>query len=180
MSWTQGNFNLLLIGQPSSAKTLFLLGILKARKAVYFDVYNQSVDMLDKQMPKIICIDELDKMSTDFQNHLLDFLENAHKKDRSFHFEIQNCKVFASCTDISGLSKSMQSHFRRLHLTAYTEEQFLDVAVRMLPKLKETTARMIGGQVWNLGNKDVRNIIYIGKLLRNIDGREQMGYLFRP
>ena len=26
------NFNLLLIGQPSSAKTLFLLGIIKARK----------------------------------------------------------------------------------------------------------------------------------------------------
>ena len=65
------NFNLLLIGQPSSAKTLFLLGIIKARKAVYLDVYNQSVDMLHKQAPKIICIDELDKMSTDFQHHLL-------------------------------------------------------------------------------------------------------------
>jgi replication-associated recombination protein RarA len=169
------NFNLLLIGQPSSAKTLFLLGIIEARKGVYFDVYNQSVDMLDKQTPKIICIDDLDKMSTDFQNHLLNFLENGHIKDRSFHFEIQNCKVFATCTDISGLSKSMQSRFRRLHLAAYTEEQFLEVAVRMLPKLKETTARMIGDQVWNQGNKDIRNLINIGKLLRNVDGEEQIG-----
>ena len=176
---THENFNLLLIGQPSSAKTLFLLGIIKARKAVYFDVYNQSVDMLHKQTPKIICVDELDKMSTDFQNHLLNFLENGHMKDRSSHFEIQNCKVFASCTDISGLSKSMQSCFRRLHLAPYTEEQFLDVAVRVLPKLKESTARMIGEQVWNQGNKDVRNIIEIGKLLRNIDGREHMGYVLR-
>jgi hypothetical protein len=174
------NFNLLLIGQPSSAKALFLLGIIEARKGVYFDVYNQSVDMLDKQTPKIICIDELDKMSTDFQNHLLNFLENGHIKDRSFHFEIQNCKIFASCTDISGLSKSMQSRFRRLHLAAYTEEQFLDVAVRVLPKLKQTTARMIGERVWNQGNKDVRDVINIGKLLRNIDGLEQMGYVSRP
>jgi hypothetical protein len=174
------NFNLLLIGQPSSAKTLFLLEITKARKAVYFDIYNQSVDMLHKQTPKIICIDELDKLSTDFQHHLLNFLENGHMKDRSFHFEIQNCKVFASCTDISGLSKSMQSRFRRVHLAAYTEEQFLDVAVRVLPKLKETTARMIGEQVWNQGNKDFRNIIGIGKLLRNIDGREHMGHILRP
>jgi ATPase family associated with various cellular activities (AAA) len=173
------NFNLLLIGQPSSAKTLFLLGIIEARKGVYFDVYNQSVDMLDKQTPKIICIDDLDKMSTDFQNHLLNFLENGHIKDRSFHFEIQNCKVFATCTDISGLSKSMQSRFRRLHLAAYTEEQFLDVAVRVLPKLQETTARKIGEQVWNQGNKDVRDIIKIGKLLRNIE-REQMGHVLRP
>jgi replication-associated recombination protein RarA len=171
---SEENFNLLLIGQAPSAKTLFLLGIIEARKAVYFNVYNQSVDMLDKQRPKIICIDELDKMSKDFQNHLLDFLENGHMKDRIFHFEVQSCKVFATCTDISGLSKSMQSRFRRLHLAAYTEEQFLAVAVRMLPKLKETTARMIGDQVWNQGNKDIRNLINIGKLLRNVDG-EQIG-----
>jgi ATP-dependent Lon protease len=136
--------------------------------------------MLDKQRPEIICIDELDKMSKDFQNHLLDFLENGHMKDRSFHFEIQNCKVFATCTYISGLSNSMQSRFRRLHLAAYTEEQFLEVAVRMLPKLKKTTACMIGEHVWNQGNKDIRNIINIGKLLRNIDGREQIGYVLRP
>src|SRR5215831_12588239 len=69
------NFNLLLIGQPSSAKSLFLLGIIESRKGVYFDVYNQSLDMLNKKTPKIICIDELDKMSTDFQNQLLNFLE---------------------------------------------------------------------------------------------------------
>jgi hypothetical protein len=135
--------------------------------------------MLYKQPPKIICIDELDKMSTDFQNHLLNFLENGPIKDRASHFKIQNCKVFATCTDISGLSKSIQSHFRRLHLAAYNEGQFLDVAVRVLPKLKETTARMIGEQVWKQGNKDVRDIINIGKL-RNIDGPTQMGYVFRP
>jgi hypothetical protein len=147
--------------------------------------------MLDKKTPKIICIDELDKMSIDFQNHLLNFLENGHIKERSklpyplplpasSHYEIQNCKVFATCTDISGLSKSVKSHFKRLHLAAYTEEQFLDVAVRLLPKLKDTTARMIGERVWNQGNKDVRDIINIGKLLRNIDDREQMGYVLRP
>ncbi len=174
------NFNLLLIGQLSSAKSLFLLGIIEARNGVYFDVYNQSLDMLDKKTSKIICIDELDKMSTDLQNHLLNFLENGHIKERSSNYEIQNCKVFATCTDISGLSKSVKSHFKRLHLAAYTEEQFLDVAVRLLPKLKDTTARMIGERVWNQGNKDVRDIINIGKLLRNIDDREQMGYVLRP
>ncbi len=174
---SEENFNLALIGQPSSAKTLFLLGILEARNGVYFDVYNQCLDMLDKETPNIICIEELDKMSKNFQNHLINFLENGHVKadrmGRSFQLEIKNCKVFATCTDISGLSDSMKSRFSRLRLAAYSEEQFLDVAVRVLPKLKETTARMIGAQVWNQGNKDVRDIIRIGKLLRNIDGREQ-------
>src|SRR5262249_20296435 len=159
------NFNLLLICQPSNAKTLFLLGIIEARNGVYLDVYNQSLDMLDKNTPKIICIDELDKMSTDFQNHLLNFLENGQIKERSSHYEIQNCKVFATCTDTRGLFKSVKSHFRRLHLAAYTEEQFLDVAVRLLPKLKDTTARMIGERVWNQ--------------MTASDDREQMGYVLK-
>ena len=72
----------------------------------------------------------------------------------------------------TSVSKPLQSRFRQLRLTAYTEEQFLDVAVKMLPKLKETTARMIGAQVWNHGSKDVRDIISIGNLLSNNDGQE--------
>ena len=48
------------------------------------------------------------------------------------------------CNDINRISKPLQSRFRRLHLAANTQEQFLDVAVKVLPKLKETTARMIG------------------------------------
>jgi hypothetical protein len=33
----EDNYNLLFIGPPASAKTLFLLGILKSKKGVYFD-----------------------------------------------------------------------------------------------------------------------------------------------
>jgi len=51
-------------------------------------------------------------------------------------------------------------------LAAYTEEQFLDVAVRLLPKLKDTTARMIGERVWNQ--------------MTASDDREQMGYVLKP
>jgi MoxR-like ATPase len=179
---SEENFNLLLIGQPSSAKTLFLLGIIDARKGVYLDgsnTTNRILDILEWQRPNIICIDELDKMSTNFQNQLLNFLESGHVKvdqiKRSYDFEIKGAaKVFATCNDINRISKPLQSQFRRLHLAAYTEEQFLDVAVKMLPKLKETTARMIGAQVWNHGSKDVRDIISIGKLLRNNDGPEEI------
>src|SRR5215831_7023045 len=110
------NFNLLLIGQPSSAKSLFLLGIIEARNGVYFDVYNQSLDMLDNKTPKIICIDELEKMSTDFQNHLVNSLENRQNNQRSSHYQRQNCNVFATRSDISGLSKSLKSHFKWLPL----------------------------------------------------------------
>ena len=64
---TEDNYNLLFIGPPASAKTLFLLGILDMRKVgVYFDGSNTTIrilDVLEEKRPKIICIDELDKMS---------------------------------------------------------------------------------------------------------------------
>jgi len=59
------NYNLLLCGPPASAKTLFLLGILECRKGVYFDgsnTTNRILDVLQEERPRVICIDELDKM----------------------------------------------------------------------------------------------------------------------
>ena len=66
----EDNYNLLFIGPPASAKTLFLLGILESRKRVYFDgsnTTNRILDILEEKRPKIICIDELDKMPKQFQ-----------------------------------------------------------------------------------------------------------------
>ena len=70
------NYNLLFCGPPASAKTLFLLGILECRKGVFFDGSNTTsriLDVLEEERPRVICIDELDKMSRQFQNPLLDF-----------------------------------------------------------------------------------------------------------
>jgi MoxR-like ATPase len=68
---------------PASAKTLFLLGILESKKGVYFDgsnTTNRILDIIEEKRPKIICIDELDKMPKQFQDKLLNFMESAHIK----------------------------------------------------------------------------------------------------
>ena len=65
----------------------------------------------------------------------------------------------------------MQSRFRRLHLSSYTEEQFLEVAVKVLPKLK--IANIIGKTVWDQRG-DIRDVISIGKLVRKSDGPEEV------
>jgi hypothetical protein len=57
----EDNYNLLFIGPPASAKTLFLLGIIEYKKGVYFDgsnTTNRILDVLEEKRPKIICIDE--------------------------------------------------------------------------------------------------------------------------
>ena len=77
------NYNLLFVGPPASAKTLFLLGIFEYRKGVYFDgsnTTNRILDVVEEERPRVICIDELDKMSRQFQNQLLNFLDSGRIK----------------------------------------------------------------------------------------------------
>jgi MoxR-like ATPase len=122
---------------------LFLQGILEIRKdGVYFDgsnTTNRILDVLEEKRPKIICIDELDKMPRTLQNQLLNFMESGRIKidqmRRQYDFEIRGAKVFATCNEINRLSKPLQSRFRRLFLPSYTEEQFLNVSEKLLPKL---------------------------------------------
>ena len=90
------SYNLLFCGPPASAKTLFLLGILECRKGVYFDgsnTTNRILDVLEEERPRIICIDELDKMSRQFQNQLLNFLEDGLKWTSSAGLMILKSKV---------------------------------------------------------------------------------------
>jgi Holliday junction DNA helicase RuvB len=170
----EDNYNLLFIGPPASTKTLFLLGILECRKN--FDGSNSTnriLDVLEDNRPKIICIDELDKMSKQFQEKLLNFMESGHIKvdqmRRQYDFKITGAKIFVACNEISELSKPLRSRFRRMHLPPYTEEQFLEVSVKVLPKLK--IAHVIGKAVWDQRG-DIRDVISIGKLVRKNDGPE--------
>ena len=85
------NYNLLFVGPPTSAKTLFLLGILESRKGVYFDgsnTTNRILDILEEERPRVICscvrihtIKDLDmKKVTDLENPLstVDPSRNCH------------------------------------------------------------------------------------------------------
>jgi ATP-dependent Lon protease len=77
-----------------------------------------------KRKGPVICIDELDKMSRQFQYQLLNFLDSGRIKvdhqRKSYDFEIRSAKVFATCNENNRLSKPLQSRFRRLHLPKYS------------------------------------------------------------
>jgi len=75
--------------------------------------------------------------------------------------------------EINRLSKPLQSRFTRLFLPNYTEEQFLDVSDKVLPKLSPSLAIYIGACVWK-SEGDMRDVISIGKLVRKSDGPEQI------
>jgi hypothetical protein len=78
---------------------------------------------------------------------------------------------FAACNEITRLSRPLQSRFRCLHQPRYSEDQFLEVSMKVLPKLK--IAHVIGKAVWDQGG-DIRDVISIGKLVQKNDGPEEV------
>ena len=60
---------------------------------------NRILDVLEEKRPKIICIDELDKMPRQFQEKLLNFMESGHIKvdqiRKQYDFKIKGAKVFS-------------------------------------------------------------------------------------
>ena len=93
---------------------------------------------------------------------------------KQYDFRIKGAKIFAACNEITRLSRPLQSRFRRLHLPPYTEQQFLEVSVKVLPKLK--IADIIGKAVWEQRG-DIRDVISIGKLVRKNDGPEEVEHI---
>jgi replication-associated recombination protein RarA len=177
------NYNILFVGPPASSKTLFLQGILEMKSGVYFDgshTTNRILDVLEQERPKIICLDELDKMPRTFQNQLLNFLESGRVKvdqqKKQHDFEIKGAKVFGTYNEINRLSKPLQSRFRRLFLPRYTEQQFIEVSVKVLPKIGENMVRHIGFTVFRSGG-DIRDVMSVGKLIRKGDGPQEVEWM---
>jgi hypothetical protein len=105
-------------------------------------------------------------------------MERGHIKvdqmRKRYDFKIKGAKVFAACNEIIRLSRPLQSRFRRLHLPLYTEEQFLEVSVKVLPKSK--IAHIIGKAVWDQRG-DIRDVISMGSLVRKNDGPEEVEHI---
>lgn len=183
---SEDNYNILLCGKPACAKSLFLQGIMEYEKdAVFLDGSNTTskiLDVIEEKRPKIILLDEIGLMSRQFQGMLLNFLESGRVKvtqmKRNYDFELKGCKVFGTTNSLSKLSKPLQSRFRILHIPPYNEEQFLNISIKVLPRLSESIARYIGATVWK-NQGDIRNVINIGKLVRKDDGPEQISEIIQ-
>jgi hypothetical protein len=89
---------------------------------------------------------------------------------RRYDFKIEGAKVFVACNGIRRLPRPLQSRFQCLHLTPDSEEQFLELSAKVLPRLK--IADVIGKALWNQGG-DIRDVISAGSLVRKTDGPEE-------
>ena len=175
--------HILLVGRPGSAKTMFLLEINRLFKSSIFVVGSNTTkagltNQLFDNRPKFVLVDELEKMSYSDQNSLLHLMENgmvSETKINKTREMLLRSSVFASANSTIKIAEPLLSRFLVVKIPDYSFEEFMDIAIFQLKreKMDVMTARTISQKVWQeLENRDIRNVIKLGRLARNIHEAE--------
>jgi hypothetical protein len=99
------------------------------------------------------------------------------QQKKQYDFEIKGAKIFATCNEISRLSKPLQSS-RILQLPRYNKVQFINIFVKVLKNFNDPLVRYIGHIVFEQGG-DIRTVMSVGKLLKNSDEPEDVNRIIQ-
>lgn len=167
----------LMIGPPATAKSLFLMELGKLSGA--YPAMGSSVtgpgltDALLTYQPKILILDELDKVRMDATAVLLSVMESGdvlETKYRRHGGQKINVNVFAACNKDGGLAPELLSRFdTTLYFHPYSFEDFTAICRGYLSRYESVPAEIagyIGEQTWHQLDKDVRTARGIARRLR--------------
>lgn len=177
--------NFLLVGPPSSAKTLILITTQRVMgDEAYFATGSRTTSaglteaLLDYR-PEVLLIDEIDKMDMKSYAVLLslmetgDVLETKHGRHGGIRL---NTTVIAACNRTNRLPPELLSRFMVINFKPYDRDTFIEVCRRWLSRAEgvpEELATYIGERVWESLDKDVRRARDIARLLRE-ESREDV------
>jgi len=166
--------HVLLIGPPSSAKTLMLTEIARLPGAFYCLGGSTTkvglVDQLFDLQPRYLLVDELEKMSKMDHVALLSLMETGivkeTKHDRSREIRLTT-NVYAACNTTRGLPPELLSRFHfKLNLPEYQKDDFIKVAVATLvirEGVPEELARYIAEKT---PTRDIREVVGVARIAK--------------
>jgi MoxR-like ATPase len=171
--------HLLLVGPPASGKSLFMTSLTSKLDRSFYAVGNSSTkcgifDYLFEHRPRYLIIDEIEKMNKKDQTSLLNLMESGiitelkHRQQRSTQLKTW---VFASCNSTDKLLSPLLTRFQAIHFKPYTEEEFVDITVKILDKeegIDDDVAAVIAKEVFNrLNSANIRECVRIARLTKN-------------
>lgn len=171
--------HLLFSGVPSSAKTMFLLGL--ARLGAPYILGSQSTkagiaDLLFDIEPQILLVDEIDRIGTRDIAVLLSLTQTGIVAETKFgkRREVElHTKVFAASNSLR-LAPELLSRFMVLQFKPYNKADFLMVATNLLKKRENVDgdlAAYIAERVWGMPQRfpDPRQAIRVARLVKSRD-----------
>jgi len=171
--------HILLTGPPALAKTLFLWDIEQTfgEQAIWLVGSATSKaglwDLVAERDPRILLIDEIDKMNAVDMAALLTMMEGGRlvRAKRGRELDIHNpLKVIAASNRMEKLSPELRSRFAVRKLNPYSRSEFLTVVQGVLVRkeslsieLAEEIAKKLDGR-----SQDVRDAIRIARLAPHV------------
>lgn len=167
----------LMIGPPATAKSLFLMELSRlsgAYQATGSTVTGPGLtDALLTYQPRILLLDELDKVKMDTTAVLLSVMESGdvlQTKYKRHGGQKINLSVFAAANSDKGLAPELLSRFdAKLYFHPYSFEDFIAICTGYLPKYEHVStdiAEYIGVRTWRQLDRDVRTARGIARKLR--------------
>jgi len=165
----------LLVGPVATSKSLFLEELNRVPGSSYHLGSSSSKAgltqfLLDKR-PRILLIDELDKMNRNDYACLLSVMESGKVVETKYgrrREEYMKVWVFASCNSLKGIPPENVSRFKPyvFHFREYSKEEFIEVVEKVLVEREGVNphlAKYIAGKVSTF-TRDIRAARGLGRL----------------
>ena len=102
---------------------------------------------------------------------------NITKKDTRVKFKMDNPKIFATSNSIERLTKPLRSRFSIYTLQEYSDRDFIKICVSLLTSkfyLPSILSALIAQLLLEKGEKDIRKVLNIAKLVRSMDDEKKI------
>ncbi len=165
--------HVLMLGPPSTAKSLFMLELTRLPKSRLILGHTTSKQGLTRWLmdnrPAYLLVDELDKMDREDFASLISLMETGilteMKVGRTETVELKTW-IFATANREDRIPPELKSRFLIVRLHDYTVDQFADVVSMVLQRREKTPADLasyIAGKL-KTRTKDVRDAIKVARL----------------
>lgn len=182
--------HVLLHGPPAIAKSMFLWDIERTYGSQCLPMIGSATSragmwkMVEERLPRILLIDELEKMDTVDTDALLSLMEYGRlirtKVGKEADISI-TVWVFATANKISNLTTYLLSRFAKFPMKEYTNEQFFEVVKHVLEhseKLTSEEAAMVAEQLVGKTH-DIRDAIRVARISQKVGIHRAIELLIR-
>lgn len=167
--------HILMHGPPATGKTAFMMELERIGGKYFAGSGTSNVGLTEwliEHRPKIVLIDEIDKMNKEDYTVLLTLCEDQrivvdkHNK----HIDIKlKAWVFAACNNINRIPPEVQDRFMKIKVHEYSDDEFKKVVTGLLTKRynkDEELAKYIAERTLEV-DKSIREAVRIAKLSKS-------------
>jgi len=180
--------HVLFVGPPATAKSLFLMELERIGNSAFITGGGSTkvgiMDILFDMRPKILIIDEIDKIQNPKDlSALLTYMETGRvirAKHNTYEEIINKGFVFAACNTTKNIPFELLDRFQIFYLREYSREDFILVVIKLLNKnyeIDENLAKYIAEKVFLYSNS-IREVMRIGKIVKKKEDVDRLISLF--